>query len=82
MDFFRTMLGNLRVTANERNPVVVIQADGRVFDVQKNDSKGPLEFPSSSARPLTSATSRRGNLAADGKTSIDGIGASILKIEQ
>ncbi len=37
--------GNLWVAANERNAVVLVQPDGKVFDMQKNDSKGPLEFP-------------------------------------
>ena len=59
----------------------------RVFDVQKNDSKGPLEFPTAVVFVEATAyvsnfdTARRDNLAADGKTSIDGIGASIVKIE-
>ena len=79
--------GNLWVAANERNAVVLVQPDGRVFDVQKNDSKGPLEFPTSvvfvdaAAYVSNFDTPRRDNLAADGKTSIDGIGASIVKIE-
>jgi sugar lactone lactonase YvrE len=80
--------GNLWVAANERNAVVLVQPDGRVFDVQKNDSKGPLEFPTAVVFVEATAyvsnfdTARRDNLAADGKTSIDGIGASIIKIEQ
>ena len=80
--------GNLWVAANERNAVVLVQPDGRVFDVQKNDSKGPLEFPTSvvfigaSAYVSNFDTARRDNLAADGKTSLDGIGASIVKIER
>jgi len=80
--------GNLWVVANERNAVVLVQPDGRVFDVQKNDSKGPLEFPTAVVFVEATAyvsnfdTARRDNLAADGKTSIDGIGASIIKIEQ
>ncbi len=78
---------NLWVAANERNAVVLVQPDGRVFDVQKNDSKGPLEFPTSvvfidaTAYVSNFDSPRRDNLAADGKTSIDGIGASIVKIE-
>ena len=80
--------GNLWVAANERNAVVLVQPDGRAFDVHKNDSKGPLEFPTSVvfvdgiAYVSNFDTPRRDNLAADGKTSIDGIGASIIKIEQ
>jgi sugar lactone lactonase YvrE len=79
--------GNLWVAANERNAVVLVQPDGRVFDVQKNDSKGPLDFPTSvvfvgaTAYVSNFDTPRRDNLAADGKTSLDGIGASIIKIE-
>ena len=80
--------GHLWVAANERNAVVLVQPDGRVFDVQKNDSKGPLEFPTSvvfvdgTAYVSNFDTARRDNLATDGKTSIDGIGASIIKIER
>jgi len=79
--------GNLWVAANERNAVVLVKPDGMVFDVQKNDSKGPLEFPTSvvfvdaTAYVSNFDTPRRDNLAADGKSSIDGIGASIIKIE-
>jgi sugar lactone lactonase YvrE len=79
--------GNLWVAANERNAVVLVQPDGRAFDVQKNDSKGPLEFPTAvvfvgaTAYVSNFDTPRRDNLAADGKSSIDGIGASIIKIE-
>ena len=80
--------GNLWVAANERNAVVLVQPDGKVFDVQKNGSKGPLEFPTAvvfigaTAYVSNFDTARRDNLAADGKTSIDGIGASIIKIER
>ena len=80
--------GNLWVAANERNAVVMIQPDGRVFDILKNDGKGPLEFPTAvvfiggAAYVSNFDTSRRDNLASDGKSSIDGIGASIIKIER
>jgi sugar lactone lactonase YvrE len=80
-------LGNLWIAANERNAVVMVQPDGRVFDIHKNGSKGPLEFPTSvvfvdaTAYVSNFDTPRRDNLAADGKSSIDGIGASIIKIE-
>jgi sugar lactone lactonase YvrE len=79
--------GNLWVAANERNAVVLVEPDGKAYDIQKNDSKGPLEFPTSvvfvgaTAYVSNFDTARRDNLAADGKTSIDGIGASIIKIE-
>jgi sugar lactone lactonase YvrE len=80
--------GNLWVAANERNAIVLVQPDGKVFDVQKNDSKGPLEFPTAvvfigaTAYVSNFDTPRRDNLASDGKTSLDGIGASIVKIER
>jgi len=80
--------GNLWVAANERNAVVLVQPDGRVFDIQKNDSKGPLEFPTAvvfigaTAYVSNFDTPRRDNLAADGKTSLDGIGASIVRIDR
>ena len=79
--------GNLWVAANERNAVVLVQPDGRVFDLHKNGSNGPLEFPTAvvfvgaTAYVSNSDTPRRDNLAADGNTSIDGIGASIIKID-
>jgi sugar lactone lactonase YvrE len=78
---------NLWVAANERNAVVIVTLDGKVFDVTKNGSKGPLEFPTSvvfvgaTAYVSNFDTPRRDNLAADGQTSLDGIGASIVKIE-
>lgn len=79
--------GNLWVAANERNAIVLVEPDGKAYDILKNDSKGPLEFPTSVVFVGATAyisnfdTPRRDNLAADGKTSIDGIGASIIKIE-
>jgi sugar lactone lactonase YvrE len=79
--------GNLWVAANERNAVVAVTPDGRVSDIAKNDSHGPLEFPTAvvfvgnTAYVSNFDTPRRDNLAADGKTSIDGIGASIVRIE-
>ena len=79
--------GNLWVAANERNAVVVVTPEGRVYDAVKNDSKGPLEFPTcvvivgNTVYVSNFDTPRRDNLAADGKTSLDGIGASIVKIE-
>lgn len=79
--------GDLWVAANERNAVVAVTPDGKVSDVSKNDSQGPLEFPTAVvfvggiAYVSNFDTPRRDNLAADGKTSIDGIGASIIRIE-
>jgi sugar lactone lactonase YvrE len=81
-------LENLWVAANDHNAVVFVQPDGKVYDVRKNDIKGPLEFPTSvvfvdaTAYVSNFDTPRRDNLAADGKTSLDGIGVSIVKIEQ
>ncbi|HUC99951.1 MAG TPA: SMP-30/gluconolactonase/LRE family protein [Candidatus Polarisedimenticolaceae bacterium] len=78
--------GNLWVAANERNAIVEVTPDGKVRDVIKNDSKGPLEFPTAvifvgnTAYVSNFDTARRDNLAADGKTSLDGIGASIIQI--
>jgi sugar lactone lactonase YvrE len=78
--------GNLWVAANERNAIVEVTPDGNVRDVIKNDSKGPLEFPTAvifvgnTAYISNFDTARRDNLAADGKTSLDGIGASIIQI--
>ncbi len=78
--------GSLWVAANERNAVVMVTPDGKVFDVTKNGSKGPLEFPTSVvfvddiAYVSNFDTPRRDNLAADGLTSLDGIGASIVRI--
>jgi sugar lactone lactonase YvrE len=78
--------GRLWVAANERNAVVMVTLDGKVEDIAKNDSKGPLEFPTSVVFVGNTAyvnnfdTPRRDNLAADGKTSVDGIGAAIVQI--
>ena len=78
--------GNLWVAANERNAVVMVTPDGKVQEVAKNDSHGPLEFPTAvifvgnTAYVVNFDTPRRDNLAADGKTSLDGIGASIVQI--
>ena len=80
--------GNVWVAANERNAVVMVTPDGKVFEITKNGSKGPLEFPTAvvfvngTAYVSNFDTPRRDNLAADGTTSLDGIGASIVKIEQ
>src|SRR5713226_2584638 len=79
--------GNLWAAASERNAVVIVTPDGKVLDVTKNGSKGPLEFPTSvvfvgdTAYVSNFDTPRRDNLAADGQTSLDSIGASIVKIE-
>jgi sugar lactone lactonase YvrE len=78
--------GNLWVTANERNALVTVTADGTVREVAKNGSRGPLEFPAAivfigdTAYIANFDTPRRDNMDATGKTAIDGIGASIARI--
>jgi len=78
--------GKLWVVANERNAIVTVTPDGKVQEVAKNDSKGPLEFPTAivfvgnTAYISNNDTPRRDNMAADGKTSLDGIGTSIAQI--
>jgi sugar lactone lactonase YvrE len=78
--------GKLWVTANERNAIVTVTADGRVEEVAKNGSHGPLEFPGNVVFVGDIAyinnfdTPRRDNLDANGKTALDGIGASIVQI--
>lgn len=78
--------GSLWVAATEQNAIVSVTMDGKVQEIAKNDSKGPLEFPTSVVFVDNTAyisnfdTPRRDNLAADGKTSLDGIGASIAQI--
>jgi sugar lactone lactonase YvrE len=84
LDFDRD--GRIWVTANERNAIVIVTSDGKVEEVTKNGSQGPLEFPSAIVFVGTTAyisnndTPRRDNLDANGKTALDGIGASIAQI--
>ena len=76
----------LWVTPNERNALVTVTPDGRVREVAKNGSAGPLEFPSAIVFVGNTGyisnydTPRRDNLDADRKTALDGIGASIAQI--
>lgn len=78
--------GKLWVAANERNSLVTVSIDGRVEQVAKNGSQGPLEFPSAlvfvgnTAYIANFDTPRRDNMDANGKTALDGIGASIAQI--
>jgi secreted PhoX family phosphatase len=78
--------GKLWVTANERNALVTVTTDGKVDEQVKNGSQGPLEFPGAIVFVGNTGyvnnydVPRRDNLAADGKTSNDGIGASIAQI--
>lgn len=80
--------GNLWVTANELNAVVSVTPSGAVKTIAKNNSQGPLEFPSAvvfvGKRAYISNfdTPRRDNLDANGTTAKDGIGASIAQIVQ
>ena len=78
--------GKLWVAANERNALVTVTMDGKVEEVAKNGSQGPLEFPSAivfvgkTAYISNHDTPRRDNLDANGQTATDGIGASIAQI--
>lgn len=78
--------GRLWVAANDRNALVAVTSDGQVREVTKNGSAGPLEFPSAIVFVGNTGyisnydTPRRDNLDANGKTALDGIGASIAQI--
>lgn len=78
--------GTLWVAANERNALVTVTPDGQVRQVAKNDSRGPLEFPSAivfvgdRGYVANFDIPRRDNLDANGTTARDGIGASIARI--
>lgn len=78
--------GKLWVAANERNAIVTVTPDGQVQEIAKNGSNGPLEFPAAivfvggTAYIANYDTPRRDNLDANGKSALDGIGASIAQI--
>ena len=78
--------GKLWVAANERNAIVTVTPDGQVQEIAKNNSSGPLEFPAAivfvggTAYIANYDTPRRDNMDANGKTALDGIGASIAQI--
>jgi len=78
--------GTLWVVANELNAILTVTSSGRVQQIAKNGSQGPLEFPSAIVfvgdRGYISNydTPRRDNLDANGATARDGIGASIAQI--
>jgi sugar lactone lactonase YvrE len=84
LDFDRT--GKLWVAANERNALVTVTPDGQVQEIAKNGSSGPLEFPAAivfsgdTAYIANYDTPRRDNMDANGKSALDGIGASIAQI--
>ncbi|MGH7768657.1 MAG: SMP-30/gluconolactonase/LRE family protein [Candidatus Binatia bacterium] len=78
--------GKLWVVANERNALLTVTSDGKIEEVAKNDGKGPLEFPSAiifvgdTAYVSNFDNPRRDNMDANGKTALDGIGASIAQV--
>ncbi len=78
--------GKLWVTANERNALVTVSTDGKVEEFAKNDSKGPLEFPSAivfvgdTGYISNYDVPRRDNIDANGKTALDGVGASVVRV--
>jgi sugar lactone lactonase YvrE len=78
--------GKLWVTANERNALVTVSSDGKIEEVAKNGSKGPLEFPSGivfvgdTGYISNYDVPRRDNLDAGGKTALDGVGASVARV--
>ena len=78
--------GKLWVAVNERNALVTVTPDGQVQEIAKNDSRGPLEFPAAivfigdTAYIANYDTPRRDNMDANGKSALDGIGASIAQI--
>ena len=84
LDFDRS--GRLWVTANERNALVTVTSDGKVQEIARNGSQGPLEFPSAivfvgnTAYVSNNDTPRRDNLDASGTNARDGIGASVVQI--
>jgi sugar lactone lactonase YvrE len=78
--------GKLWVAANDRNAIVTVTPDGQVQEIAKNGSNGPLEFPAAivfvggTAYVANYDTPRRDNLDANGKSALDGIGASVAQI--
>ena len=78
--------GRLWVTSNERNALATVAPDGKVQEMAKNGSRGPLEFPGAIVFVGNTGyisnfdNPRRDNMDADGKGALDGIGASIAQI--
>jgi sugar lactone lactonase YvrE len=78
--------GTLWVTVNERNALATVSPDGRLREVAKNGSQGPLEFPAAMVfvgdrgYVANFDTPRRDNMDANGTTARDGIGASISTV--
>lgn len=80
--------GDIWMAVNELNAIVSISPSGVVKTIAKNDSKGPLEFPSAivfvgkTAYVSNFDVPRRDNMDANGTTAKDGIGASVAQITQ
>jgi sugar lactone lactonase YvrE len=78
--------GMLWGAVNEQNEIVTVTSTGTVTQRYKNDSKGPFEYPAALVfvgrlgYVVNLDRPRRDNFAADGMTSIDGVGASIVVI--
>jgi len=77
--------GMLWGAVNEQNELVTISG-GKVKMMFKNDAKGPLEYPAAivfaagSGYVVNLDRARGDNFAADGMTSLDGVGASIVTV--
>ena len=80
--------GDMWVAVNELNAVVAVSPAGVIKTIAKNDSKGPLEFPSAlvfvgkTAYISNFDVPRRDNMDANGTTAKDGVGASVVQITQ
>lgn len=79
-------VGLLWGAVNEQNQLVTISTAGNAQRMFKNDSDGPFEYPTAIVFVGTSGyvvnldRARRDNFAADGMTSLDGVGASIVVV--
>jgi len=79
-------VGMLWGAVNEQNELVTISASGNAQRMFKNDSNGPFEYPTAIVFVGTLGyvvnldRARRDNFAADGMTSLDGVGASIVTV--
>lgn len=79
-------IGEAWVAVNELNAVIAVSASGAVRTIARNNSAGPLEFPSAivfvgdRAYVSNFDVPRRDNLDASGTTSKGGVGASIAVI--
>ena len=79
--------GDMWMAVNELNAIVSVSPAGVVKTIAKNDSKGPLEFPSAlvfvgkTAYISNFDVPRRDNMDANGTTAKDGVGASVAQIK-